>query len=72
MRTLLGLAVLAAGLLLNIDYSYGKAEYTKKEKKACTYCHTSKLPKDATKDNLTDAGKYYEKHKSLEGYAPKK
>lgn len=72
MRTILGLTGLATALLLNAGFAYGKAEYTKKEKKACNYCHTSKAPKDANKDNLNEAGKYYEKHKSLEGYAPKK
>jgi len=35
------------------------------DKKACTYCHVdaTKAPKD-----LKDAGKYYQEHKSLEGY----
>lgn len=72
MRMILGLTALASALLLNVSFVYGKAEYTKKEKKACNYCHTSKTPKDANKDNLNDAGKYYKRHKSLEGYTPKK
>ncbi len=43
-----------------------KPEYTKKEKKACTFCHVDSKakPKD-----LTDAGKYYKENKnSLDGY----
>ena len=39
--------------------SYGKPEYTKKTKKACTYCHAKiSSDKDAMAKNLTDAGKY--------------
>jgi hypothetical protein len=42
----------------------GKAEYAKKEGKACTFCH----PPGKSKE-LTDAGKYYKDHDhSLEGY----
>jgi hypothetical protein len=45
--------------------SYGKAEYTKATKKACTYCHVDaqKAPKE-----LKDPGKYYQEHKTLDGY----
>jgi len=49
--------------------SYGKAEYTKKEKKGCTFCHTTAKPKDGK--DLTEAGKYYQQKKSLEGYKAK-
>jgi hypothetical protein len=48
-----------------------KQEYTKKEKKACTYCHTSKSPKEYSEKDLSEAGKYYKEKKSLEGYKPK-
>jgi hypothetical protein len=51
--------------------SIGKQEYTKKEKKPCTYCHSSKNPKDYSDKDLTDAGKYYKEKKTLEGYKPK-
>ena len=32
-------AILAAGFLFCTSATYGKAEYAKKEKKACTFCH---------------------------------
>jgi len=61
-------SILAGGLLLNVSVSSAKPDYTKKEKKPCTYCHTSTGSKE-----LNDAGKYYAAHDhSLEGYAPKK
>ncbi len=61
-------AILSLGILFNSTASFGKAEYTKKEKKACTYCHVKQGSKD-----LNDAGKYYAAHNhSLEGYTEKK
>ena len=56
-------AILLGGFLICSTVTYGKAEYTKKEKKACTFCHTK-----ANSKELNDAGKYYEKNKSLDGY----
>jgi len=48
--------------------SFGKTEYTKKEKKACTYCHTAQGKKE-----LNDVGKCYGEHQhSLEGCDTKK
>jgi hypothetical protein len=70
LRTILGSVALAGGLLLNLNYSLASTEFTKKEKKPCTYCHKAKSAKDATADDLNEAGKYYEKHKTLEGYVP--
>jgi hypothetical protein len=59
--------VLFSGLVLSSKLSYGKPEYTKKEKKACTYCHVTAKSKE-----LNEAGKYYKEHDhSLEGYQPK-
>jgi hypothetical protein len=59
-------AVLMAGLFVCTSLSFGKNEYTKKEKKGCTFCHVSAGSKD-----LNDAGKYYKNHNnSLEGYTP--
>jgi len=59
--------VLFLGAVVGSTLSYGKPEYTKKEKKACTYCHVKASSKD-----LNDAGKYYKEHDhSLEGYQPK-
>jgi hypothetical protein len=60
--------VLAAGILLNVSTTSAKPEYTKKEKKACVYCHVK-----AGSAELNDAGKYYAAHNhSLEGYQAQK
>ncbi|HUK90693.1 MAG TPA: hypothetical protein VLZ81_09865 [Blastocatellia bacterium] len=59
--------VALAGLMVTTS-SFGKTEYTKKEKKACTYCHVAQGKKD-----LNDVGKCYGEHNhSLEGCEPKK
>ena len=60
------LFVFVGGLVLSTSLSYGKAEYTKKEKKPCAYCHVT-----ATSKELNDAGKYYKEKKTLEGYKAK-
>ncbi|HML17577.1 MAG TPA: hypothetical protein VK419_11145 [Bryobacteraceae bacterium] len=61
-------SLLGAGLLINLNIGSAKPEYTKKEKKGCTYCHISNGSKE-----LNDAGKYYAAHDhSLEGYTEKK
>ena len=60
-------AILTFGLTFSLTRSDGKAEYTKKEKKGCVYCHVSAKSKD-----LNEAGKYYKEHNnSLEGYQKK-
>ena len=52
------------GIVANSTLSYAKPEYTKREKKTCTFCHVSSNSKE-----LNDAGKYYEEHDHpLEGY----
>jgi len=59
---LLALVMLAGFIAVSIGM--GKAEYAKKEAKACTFCHPGGKVKE-----LTDAGKYYKEHNhSLEGY----
>jgi len=57
--------ILLGGFVVCTTTSYGKPEYTKATKKACTYCHVDaqKAPKE-----LKDAGKYYQEHKTLDGY----
>jgi hypothetical protein len=56
--------VLLVGVAVSSMTSYAKPEYTKKEKKACTFCHVSAKSKE-----LNDAGKYYKDHDhSFEGY----
>ena len=47
-----------------LPFGMGKAEYTKKTGKACTYCHPPGKYKE-----LTAAGQYYKDHNhSLDGY----
>ena len=61
-----------AGFILCTATSYGKADYAKKEKKACTFCHAKQESKEAMAKNLNDAGKYYQSHDhSLDGYKGK-
>lgn len=64
-------AILVCGLALNTSVSFGKPEYTKKEKKPCAACHVSKMPAKDKKDThaLNDTGKCYEKSHSMEGCA---
>lgn len=59
---------LAAGLAISAKLSEAKPEYTKKEKKACTFCHVDAKAKPK---ELNAAGKYYKEHDSLEGYKPR-
>ena len=63
LRISLLMATVVGGLALTSTLTLGKAEYSKKEKKACTYCHVKAGSKD-----LNDIGKCYEKNKhTLEG-----
>jgi hypothetical protein len=55
-------ALILVGGLVSSTVSFGKPEYTKKEKKACTYCHTKAGSKD-----LNKVGECYAKKHSLEG-----
>ncbi len=61
--------ILLGGFLVCSTATFGKPEYTKQTKKACTFCHVDaqKTPKE-----LKDAGKYFQEHKNLEGYSDKK
>lgn len=60
-------AVVLGGLMVT-SLSFGKAEYTKKEKKGCTYCHVAQGKKE-----VNETGKCYAEHNhSLEGCEPKK
>lgn len=62
LRFALPAAILIGGLTLPAALSYGKAEYTKKEKKGCTYCHTK-----AGSADLNAVGKCYKEKKTLAG-----
>jgi hypothetical protein len=61
--------ILLGGFLVCSTASYGKPEYVKATKKACAYCHVDSKAKPK---ELTDAGKFYAEHKSLDGYQDKK
>ena len=69
LKVIVPAALVMGGFLVCSTASYGKQEYTKATKKACTFCHVDaqKSPKQ-----LKDAGKYYQEHKSLDGYTEKK
>jgi len=61
-RLIIPTSILLSGLVLT-QSSFATAEYTKKEKKACTVCHVTSGKKD-----LNDVGKCYAEHNhSLEG-----
>jgi hypothetical protein len=65
LKITVGSAFILGGLVLSSSFSFGKTEYTKKEGKGCTYCHTT-----AGKKDLNDLGKCYAEHShSLEGCA---
>jgi hypothetical protein len=61
--------ILLGGFLVCSTASYGKAEYMKSTKKACAFCHVDSKAKPK---ELTEAGKYFAEHKSLDGYSDKK
>jgi hypothetical protein len=74
LKIVLPAAILMGGFLICTTASYGTAAYTKQTKKQCNYCHTAKTApknKEEAKD-LTDAGKYFSKNKTLDGYVEKK
>ena len=62
--------VLVAGIAVTSTSSYAKPEYVKATKKACAYCHVGDAKVKPPK--LTEAGEYYKKNNSLDGYAEKK
>ncbi|HTX36867.1 MAG TPA: hypothetical protein VME43_17680 [Bryobacteraceae bacterium] len=65
-------AFVLGGFLVCSTASYGKMDYAKSTKKQCVYCHEKvSADKDTMTKNLTDAGKYYAQHKSLDGYKGK-
>ena len=61
-------SMIALSALMLTSVTFGKTEYTKKEKKGCVYCHTAQGKKD-----LNEVGKCYAEHNhSLVGCEPKK
>jgi len=61
--------ILLGGMVVSSTLSFAKPEYVKATKKACAYCHVDSKAKPK---ELTEAGKYYKEHKSLEGYTETK
>jgi hypothetical protein len=59
-RALVTSAALAAALFTFANGLQAKPDYSKKEKKGCTTCHTSAKSKE-----LNEAGKHYQTHKTL-------
>jgi cytochrome c553 len=72
-KLILPTALVLGSFLAFTTASYGKAEYAKATKKQCTFCHEKVTSdKDVMSKNLTEAGKYYAAHKSLDGFQEKK
>ena len=65
-RFVLPASIALAGFFLPTMLVQAKPEYTKKEKKSCTFCHTAQGKKE-----LNEAGDYYKDKHTLEGYTPK-
>jgi hypothetical protein len=64
MKVIRSFLLISIALFIAAAMGVGRAEYAKKEGKACTFCHPAGKFKE-----LTDAGKYYKDHNhSLEGY----
>ena len=64
MKLIQSFLLMLVALFVAASIGMGKAEFAKKEGKACTFCHPTGKFKE-----LTDAGKYYKEHNhSLEGY----
>jgi hypothetical protein len=56
--------VVMGALFFDARSSVARPEYTRKTKKECLFCH----PPNSFQ--LTEAGKYYRDHRSLDGYEP--
>ncbi len=57
MKLVLPASLLMTGFLVCTTATYGKPDYAKTEKKACTFCHGKIEPdKAAMPKNLNDAG----------------
>jgi hypothetical protein len=60
LKLILPAIILVGGLVVPSTVSFGKAEYTKKEKKACSFCHSQGK-------EFNKVGECYKKNHSLEG-----
>ncbi len=64
MKAIRTLLLISFAILIAASFGMSTAVYSKKEGKACTFCHPAGKFKE-----LTDAGKFYKEHNhSLEGY----
>jgi hypothetical protein len=64
MKLIRAVLLVAFAITMVLPFGMGKAEYAKKEGKACAFCHPPGKMKE-----LTPAGQYYKDHNhSLEGY----
>jgi hypothetical protein len=61
---LLSSAIMIVTFLISSSVSFGKPEYTKKEKKGCAVCHVTAKSKD-----LNDVGKCYGEKKDMKACA---
>jgi len=60
LKLMIPAAILMAGFLISTSPTYGTAEYGKKEKKACTYCHGKMVSDKAEMNkNLNTTGNCY-------------
>ena len=67
-RLIRALAIIAAVIIMIAPLAISTPEYSKKEQKQCTFCHTA-----LGKPDLNEAGKYYKEHDySLAGYGERK
>ena len=66
--------ILLGGLLVCTSSLQGTAEYAKKEKKSCTYCHGKMAGKEEMAKNLNSTGNCYKdnEHSLAKCEAPKK
>jgi len=71
-RLVIPAAILAGGFLVCSTSMYGTAEYAKKEKKSCTYCHAKMVADKAemTKNLNTTGSCYKDNDHSLAKCAP--
>ena len=74
LKLLIPAGILISSLILTTSLSVAKPEYTKKEKKSCTYCHAKQsADKAEMAKNLNDVGTCYKDNEhSLAKCAPKK
>lgn len=66
LRFVLPASIALTALLLSTVTIQAKPEFSKKEKKGCTFCHIANGKKE-----LNPAGDYYKEKHTLEGYTPK-